>query len=283
MYKWLFRAALLVAVVFGAMYATGNGSLVGDIPLPLASRAPIERDDLSKPQLRERTGQIISTFENSTTTIQYGYAEDIDDGRGVTAGRAGFTSGTGDLEMVVSRYSQLAPGNSVQQYLPSLANIDGTASTQGLKGFTAAWKAAATDPLMRQAQDEVYDRLYFNPALKRAQAAGVTSAVGKLVIIDTIIQHGEGNDADGLPAIISQAIAKHGISTPKTEKRWLKSFLEIRRQHLLDAADPDTREGWEESVDRINALESLLKRDPTLYGELSWKVYGDHFELPPVE
>src|SRR4051794_21747519 len=40
---------------------------------------------------------ITSVFENSTTELQYGYSVELDDGRGVTAGRAGFTSGTGDL------------------------------------------------------------------------------------------------------------------------------------------------------------------------------------------
>ena len=41
--------------------------------------------------------QIMSVFENDTPAIQYGYAENLHDGRGVTAGRAGFTSATGDM------------------------------------------------------------------------------------------------------------------------------------------------------------------------------------------
>jgi hypothetical protein len=36
--------------------------------------------------------QITSTFENSTLELQYDYVENIGDGRGITAGRAGFTS-----------------------------------------------------------------------------------------------------------------------------------------------------------------------------------------------
>ena len=50
---------------------------------------------------KHRAEQIISSFENSTTEIQYAYAEDIGDGRGITAGRAGFTSRTHDLLQVV--------------------------------------------------------------------------------------------------------------------------------------------------------------------------------------
>ena len=36
--------------------------------------------------------ELVSAFENSTTEVQYGYAENLGDGRGVTAGRAGFTT-----------------------------------------------------------------------------------------------------------------------------------------------------------------------------------------------
>jgi chitosanase len=48
------------------------------------------------PQQHETIDQLTSLFENSTPILQYGYCEDIDDGRGLTAGRAGFTSGTGE-------------------------------------------------------------------------------------------------------------------------------------------------------------------------------------------
>ena len=48
------------------------------------------------PEQRHRADALISIFENGTPKIQYGYAENIRDGRGITAGRAGFTTATGD-------------------------------------------------------------------------------------------------------------------------------------------------------------------------------------------
>jgi chitosanase len=38
---------------------------------------------LADPQTKLRAARIISSFENSTTDIQYDYAEDIGDGRGI--------------------------------------------------------------------------------------------------------------------------------------------------------------------------------------------------------
>ena len=52
--------------------------------------------------------------------------DELDDGRGITAGRAGFTSGTHDLLLVVQRYEAAAGGAStpLTPYLPVLVAID---------------------------------------------------------------------------------------------------------------------------------------------------------------
>src|SRR5579862_8416717 len=60
------------------------------------SSAKKESEVLTSAQ-RRRADQIISVFENDTIELQYGYTEELDDGRGLTAGRAGFTTATGDL------------------------------------------------------------------------------------------------------------------------------------------------------------------------------------------
>lgn len=237
---------------------------------------------LANPAAKLRAEQIISTFENSTTDIQYGYAEKLDDGRGITAGRAGFTSGTSDLLMVVERYSKETanPNSPLLHFLPALKAVDGTDSTTGLDGFVGVWEQTSQhDPALNKAQDEVYDELYFNPAMRRAEAAGVKTAIGQLIILDTIIQHGEGDDPDGLPAILQETEQLAG-SPINNEVVWLQTFLSIRRKHLMNAADPDTREDWRESVSRVDALLSILKSgNLDLNPPLHWDVYGDPFTL----
>jgi chitosanase len=231
---------------------------------------------------KQRSAQIISSFENSTTDIQYGYTAILHDGRGITAGRAGFTTGTHDLLRVVQRYTAGQPDNSLAAYLPALKAVDGTDSLKGLDGLPAAWKQAAdSDPAFRKAQDQIFDELYFNPAMSRAHQAGISSPLGQLIILDTIIQHGDGDDPDGLLAIIAETNKAAGrVNQKLSEPHWLGKFLEIRKRHLSHAADPATRAAWKESTGRVDALRSILdKQNYGLDVPLTWQVYGDHFKL----
>ena len=238
---------------------------------------------LMDPQTMLRAARIVSTFENSTTEIQYGYAEDIADGRGITAGRAGFTSGTGDLLEVVRRYAQQRLASGLADYLPALERVNGSDSTEGLSGFPEVWKRTSeTDPLLNQIQDRVADELYFQPAMNHARQLGVATALGQLIVWDTILQHGEGHpsdDPDGLPAIMNDVLAEYG-TVAGNEAAWLANFLRVRRAHLLDPADAATRDAWRDSVSRVDALQSILDTgNLDLRPPLAWDVYGDSFVL----
>ena len=78
--------------------------------------------------------RLVSTAENSSTDwkAQYSYIEDIDDGRGYTAGIIGFCSGTGDMLELVQAYTATEPGNPLAPYLPALEAVNGTDSHEGL-------------------------------------------------------------------------------------------------------------------------------------------------------
>ncbi|HUS26045.1 MAG TPA: chitosanase [Nevskiaceae bacterium] len=240
--------------------------------------------DLTNADTRKRAEQIISTFENSTTKIQYNYAEKLTDGRGITAGRSGFTSGTNDLLLVVQEYLKNTKKTDpiLASYVPALEAVKGTDSTVGLDGFIEAWKQTYKNDktVFKSAQDTVYTNLYFNPAMKQAQTAGVKTALGQMIILDTIIQHGEGDDPDGLPAILTEVQKAVGPVQPGKEADWLQTFLDARQKHLENAADPATRDEWKESVDRVKALRSILNTgNLDLKLPLAWQVYGDKFNL----
>src|SRR5688500_3627827 len=122
---------------------------------------------------KHRAAQITSTFENATLELQYDYAENIGDGRGITAGRAGFTSATGDLLLLVRRYTEMKPDNLLAPYIPALEAVEGSDSEAGLDGFADAWAEAAADPDQRQVQDDLVDELYFTPAMALADEVGI--------------------------------------------------------------------------------------------------------------
>ncbi|GAC1367275.1 MAG: chitosanase [Actinomycetota bacterium] len=257
-------AILLGALFFFACGGGGSAQPGNPAQHPAATGPGIGGQTAAlTPEQKHRTDELISLFENGTVVIQYGYAEDIHDGRGLTAGRAGFTTATGDLLMVVESYSRQHPENALARYLPVLTERAraGTGDLQGLDGLASAWAAAALDPAFRTVQDEISDHLYYEPAGAHARDLGARMPITLAVLYDTAIQHGDGEDPDGAPALIQRATAAAG-GTPGTgvnEARWLAAFLRERRQTLLHARDPATRSAWAASVGRVDAWSQLLQ------------------------
>src|SRR3954470_14886493 len=231
------------------------------------------------PERKHRAAQITSSFENSTLELQYDYVENIGDGRGLTAGRAGFTSATGDLLLVVRRYSEAKPDNVLAPYISALQAVNGTGSTKGLGGFADAWAEAAEDPDFRKVQDELVDELYFDPAMTMAADLGIETPLGQMIIWDTLIQHGAGGN-HGTRAIIKETQEDAG-AVGQDESAWLDTLLDIRSRHLLRMYRATTENADVSSESRVDALRSLLRGgNLALEPPLTWEVYGDRFELP---
>ncbi|WP_433783333.1 chitosanase [Actinomycetospora sp. CA-101289] len=273
---------------FLALGALAGAALVVGCAPPEAAGAPPRPPGLTDPARVRVADAIISSFENSTVELPYAEAQDLDDGRGITAGRAGFTSGTHDLLLVVQRYEELAAGQRtpLTRYLAPLRRIDAAvaddgdaASTAGLSGFADTWRETSrTDPRLNQAQDDVYRRLYFDPAMVQAQAVGLTTGLGQLIILDAAVQHGATASADGLITMIRET----GAPGPDPDHSgWLPAFLEVRRAHLQDPADEETTEVWRESIPRVDTLRALLDQQRyDLETPLDWTFAGTRFALP---
>lgn len=230
---------------------------MGCVSVPSTERLVLDQEQ------RLIADQIISVFENDTPRIQYSYAEDLDDGRGITAGRAGFTSATGDMLEVIERYTGIRPDNPLAKYLPRLEELAETedGSTEGLDGLIEAWGLAAEDEAFRTVQDEVVDEEYYGPATVHGEILGISWPLTLLNLYDAVIQHGDGDDPDGLPAMISRTNAAVGGSpmTGIDEGVWLQEFMAVRRSVLLSPDNADTQEEWSESVGRVDTLIDLYR------------------------
>lgn len=220
-----------------------------------------QADGSLTPDQRRRADQLISVFENSTTVIQYDYAENLGDGRGVTAGRAGFTTNDGDAAQVIRAYTAQVPGNPLAGFLPELDRLAaaGSGDTSGLPeaDYIAAWKQAAQDPTFRQVQDAQVDARYYAPAAQDADQLGLQTALARAELYDASIQHGNGGEYDALPALISRTTAQVGAPAQAGEQQWLDAFFTVRVDDLTNPANTATAAEWRGSVDRVEALRRI--------------------------
>ena len=258
--------------------ATGTEPRVTACEPPATERfEPLSPGDAYEPftaDQRALATRLLAIFENRELSPQYAYAEALGDGRGFTAGAVGFTTGTSDALAVIRTFQRLprepaaSPAADLLRYLPELERIDALPRTDpgrgeigGLRGFDEAWRAAAADPLFRAAQDSVAEDLYYTPALRLAAAAGLRTPLARAALLDAIVQHGGGDDPDGLPAMLAatRAARGHPGGGPVEERRWLAHFLGIRRAVLMCAHAVGTRDVWRESVSRVDVYEQLLR------------------------
>lgn len=241
--------------------------------------APGGSTGLSDPGRKEVAFQLLSSAENSSLDwkAQYVYIQDINDGRGYTAGIGGFCSGTGDMLQVVDRYIVLKPtGNTLQPYRAALAAVNGTASHTGLgTPYTNAWVAAATnEPLFRQAQDEIRDELYFNPAVALAVADGL-GALGQFCYFDHAILNGY----DGMTAGIRTPVINAGTLPPSqggNETTYLNAWL----NRAIVQMDTDPAHSDHSRV--IAQKKFLSEAKLSLQLPLAWTMYGDAFSITSV-
>lgn len=230
------------------------------------------RPALTDPALQEVAMVLVSTAENSSTDwrAQYGYIEDIGDGRGYTAGIIGFTTGTGDVLELIESYTASYPGNGLARFLPALRKVNGTPSHHGLKGFAAAWRAEAARPAFRAAQDGLRDRMYFLPSARLAQADGL-GPLGQFAYYDAAVVHGP----DGATAIRARALT-HAATPAKggDEATWLSAYLDEREAEML-------KEAAHSDLSRIEGIQRAFLRAGNLNLDrpLDWQVYGDRYHL----
>ncbi|MGW2250889.1 chitosanase [Kitasatospora sp. NPDC001660] len=260
-----------------------TGAVSATASVEAAAARPLDAGGMTADQ-RRRADQLISIFENSTTEIQYGYAENINDGRGVTAGRAGFTTNDGDALKVVRAYTAAVPDNPLARFIPELERLAaaGSGDTSGLPedDYITAWKQAAEDAAFRQVQDDQVDQRYFSPAMNQADQLGLTTALARAELYDASIQHGNGSEYDALPALIGRTNAKVGTPSSAGENAWLDAFFDVRIDDLNNPANGSTADEWRKSVDRVECLRRIAATgNYTLDGPLNVTAYGSSYTI----
>jgi chitosanase len=228
-------------------------------------------------ELKKTCLQLTTACENSSTTFNYNYAENIGDGRGITFGIVGFTTGTYDGNELIKYYTKLNPNNNLAKYIPALDRIDSgnhdaddrNADVTGLENFINDIKAC-DDPLFKQAQLYELNIHYWNPAVKIANSIGAKNNLTMAFIYDMCVNHG----ADGAQDFINEV--KEDIKgTPATgidEDEFLSWLMEYRYDYLKKD-DPD-------GAKRVKAYEKLLNDgNVDLILPFEFTVYSDTYKI----
>ncbi|MFI6133920.1 chitosanase [Micromonospora sp. NPDC051141] len=231
------------------------------------------------PEQRLIIEKIRSVLMHDADAPQYGRVVDQADGRGYVAGTGDFSTAGGEIVAVLDTYTARVGANPLSlSYLPVLKRLaDRRSPAVGeLAGLPDAWRLASKDPRFRQAQDDVVDDRYYQPAVRTATDLGLTTPLGLAVIYDTLLQHGDSADPDALPSIIYRTeVRAHGRPGEVPERDWLSAFLAERRATLTNPSAPQRRATWPYTVGRVDALGTLLAdRDDDLRPPLTLSPYG---------
>ncbi|KAJ2237125.1 hypothetical protein IWW45_001243 [Coemansia sp. RSA 485] len=199
------------------------------------------------------------------------------DGRGITAGIAGFCTGTGDAWEMIKIYHQLSGGTDdfspMDSILEKYANSNSD-SQAGLEDYCKVFAdLGKNDAKFRQAQDKIRDETYLAPSQKLADQVGLKLSISQGQMYDTGLMHGPGDDPDGLASIIKET--SESFTSNQTgdsgstltingnqvdEIVWLKKFLEVRSDHLTNPRDPENQGGnyWAQTLYRIESYQNAI-------------------------
>ncbi|KAJ2390065.1 hypothetical protein H4S02_002051, partial [Coemansia sp. RSA 2611] len=231
--------------------------------------------------------RLTNVYENGDTEFHYDYCENINDGRGFTAGIAGFCTGTADAWEVIKEYHKLTGGNDDFTPMDGLLEKYALAedeSTSGIEDYCSVWeKLGQSDKKFQQAQDTIRDQMYYNPSQKEADKLGAKLDVTRGEIYDTGIQHGTGEGEDGLAALIGYTNA--AFSSDQTgdsgstlsingkqvdEIVWLKKFITIRDEDLKNPKEPENQGGdmvWADDDYRTKSYSYMIDAGTYMFGK----------------
>jgi len=180
--------------------------------------------------------------ENDTVSFVYNYAENIKDGRGITFGIIGFTSGTFDGTELLELVAQKDPDHYLCKYIPAFKHIDSLHEdgkiddVTGLENFIADFNQYGNDEVVKEAQLELLDELYWDPAMEIADDFGIELNITKGQMYDASVRHG----ASGAREIAERTNAAIGEPADGTDEiEWLKHYF-VERKKYYEEEDGET-------------------------------------------
>jgi chitosanase len=193
-------------------------------------------------------GAIVNVFETGRVRGDYGAIAVLRGDSGhLSYGRSQAALGAGTLFRLLDLYCRQPGGQftaQIQPLLPRFQQKDVSLDTDGAVQLLLK-QAGQQDPVMRATQDQFFKDNYLAPAIRDAQAFGVTLPLGQTIIYDSHVQGGWARlrDRVGPPG---------GVG----EKEWARNYLATRRAWLQSLAPP-----LPGTVYRVDAFAALIEQD----------------------
>lgn len=188
-------------------------------PLPVGPSATQQRTAMA----------IVNIFETGSVLGDYGQVTVLAGDAGhLSFGRSQTSLGSGNLSRLIAAYCALhgaAMAGLLAPYLPALR--DRTVALDGDSKLKNILRASADDHLMRDLQDDFFDRIYWQPAQAEAARLGIASPLGVATVYDSFIQGSWARIRD-------LTIGKCGSVAAASEKTWISTYIDVRLDWLAN-------------------------------------------------
>lgn len=203
--------------------------------------------------------QIVNVFETGKAKGDYSAAALLPDGAGISYGRSQATDGGGNLDRIVYRYLDLGGelGEELRPYLDELVDnattrVDVRNPPAWVKELMELLAKAGEDPIMRKAQDAIFDEEYWEPAVNQAKAMQLELPLSWAVVYDTCIHSGPGGVAR-----IRRRFPEVPPSRGGDEMAWTRAYIRARYAWLSGYPNPLVRK----TVYRMKTFLQLIEAD----------------------
>lgn len=181
--------------------------------------------------------RVVNVFETGSPGGDYAnisiYKDGPHDIRQITYGRSQTTE-YGNLRQLVEQYVA-ADGLFSQQLKPYAGKVGSTPLTDDINFKSLLKMAGREDPVMRKTQDSFFDRVYYRPAIKWADAQGFMLPLSALVIYDSFIHSGS------VIWVIRNMFPESPPAAGGSEKAWTKAYVNARHKWLGAHPRPPVR------------------------------------------
>lgn len=182
--------------------------------------------------VQKKTAQaIVNVFETSRVLGDYGNVTLLPGDSGhLTYGRSQTTLASGNLFLLISAYCQAGDA----AFGPALSAFLGRLEARDLSldhdfELRRLLREGGEDPVMQAVQDQFFDRVYWEPALRSAENIGIDSALGIATVYDSCI-HGSWK------LMRDRTNDRHGRLEDLGEQAWIGHYVEVRRDWLANHA-----------------------------------------------